>query len=109
MSDPKDPYEGVQFIDDKERQYFAQADLGQHTIDWLRGPVGRYVHGCARQEIEELRDALEACNPDSLFGRRKLRRLQKKAQAARYFVRWVTEVIQEGENAYQQLKEYRDE
>ena len=93
----------LEFISDQERIYFEQAKLGEDVIQWLNGPVGRYLHGVAKQEIEELRDALEACNPESIFGRRKIRRLQKKAQAARYFMQWCTEAIQEAEYAFKQL------
>ena len=99
----------LQFLDERERLYFAQAELGERVIEWLNSPVGKYVRGCAAQEIEEIRDALEKCNPNSIFGRRKIRRLQDDAKAARLVLQWLTEAIQEGENAYQQLKEYRDE
>ena len=99
----------LEFVDEKERLYFAQAKLGEEVHQFLRSDVGRYLHGCAMQEVEELRDALEKCNPASLFGRRKIKRLQQDAKAARLFMRWMTEAINTGEAAYQQIKEYRDE
>lgn len=93
----------LEFISDQERIYFEQAKLGEDVIAFLNSKVGRYLHGCAKQEIEELRDALERCNPDSIFGRRKIRRLQKKATAARYFMQWCVEAVQVGEFAFKQL------
>jgi len=99
----------VAFIDDRERMLFAEAQLGEDVITWLNTPVGQYVRGCALQEIEKLRDELEECNPNSIFGRRKIRRLQVDAKAARLVLQWLNEAIQNGENAYQNLKEYRDE
>jgi hypothetical protein len=97
----------IQFIDNAERDYFAQAKLAEDTKDFLVSSVGRYLHGCAKQEVEQYRDALEQCNPDSVFGKRKIRRLQRKAESARYFMTWCAEAIQVGEMAYQQLEEYR--
>ena len=99
----------VQFVDKAEQQYFAQAKIGNDVYDFLHSPVGRYLHGCAKQEVEELRDALEKCNPDTFWGRRKIRRLQVKAKAARYFMTWCAEAIQVGEFSYRQLEEYRQE
>lgn len=96
----------IEFTDDNERMYFAKAKLGDDVLTFLNTPVGRYLHGCAKQELELLREEMEGIDPDgrlSFFSRRKLRRLQKKAQAARYFMRWCTEAIMEGEHAFRQL------
>jgi len=101
--------DNIHFIDDRERILFAEAELGEKTIEFLNTPTGKYLRGCALQEIEALRDALEMCNPSSLFGRRKIRRLQERAHAARYVLKWISEAIENGENAYHALKEYRDE
>lgn len=109
MAANEDPTAGINFVDEREREYFAQARMGQDVLDFLRSPAGKYLHGCARQEVELLRDELEKVNPDSIWGRRKLRRLQKRAKAARYFMTWCAEAIQVGEMAYRQLEEYRSE
>lgn len=97
----------LEFVDRTEQEYFAQAKLGEDVREFIVSPVGRYLHGCAKQEVERYRDALEQCNPDSIYGRRKIRRLQKKADAARFFMTWCAEAIQIGDMAYQQLEEYR--
>lgn len=99
----------VRFVDDREREYFAQASLGEDVRGFLVSPVGRYLHGCAQQEVDALRDELEKVNPDSFWGKRKLRKLQQRAAAARYFMTWCAEAIQTGEMAYRQLEEYRSE
>ena len=93
----------LEFLNDQERTYFAQARLGEEVIQFLNSNVGKYLHGCAKQEVEELRNALEECNPDSIFGRRKIRRLQRKVGAARYFMQWCAEAINQGEFAYHQI------
>jgi hypothetical protein len=105
MADPR--IEGLSFLDDRERMFFAQASLGENAVQFLHSDVGRYLHGCAKQEVETLRDELETVNLHSFFGRRKLKKLQMKAQAARYFMQWMAECIQDGEAAYHQLEEYR--
>jgi hypothetical protein len=103
----EDRLANVTFVDQKERLYFAQAKLGIDVYDFLNGTTGRYLHGCAKQEVEAYRDALEECNPHSLFGRRKIARLQKKAEAARMFMRWCSDAIQEGNSASHELENYR--
>lgn len=108
----KDRFAGIQFVDQQEREYFAQAQLGEEAIQFLHSNLGRYLHGCAQQEVEALRDELEKIDPDrrlSFFSRRKLRRLQKEAQAARYFMRWLAEAIQQGNYAFNQLETYRNQ
>jgi len=96
--------QNIEFISPQEREYFARAHLGEEAIQFLNSNIGKYLHGCAKQEVDTLRDALEECNPDSIFGRRKIRRLQRKAEVARYFMQWCAEVINDGEFAFQQLK-----
>jgi hypothetical protein len=109
MATAEDRLRNIQFIDQREREYFSQAKLGQDVIDFMHSDVGRYLHGCAKQEVEAHRDALEKCNPDTIWGRRKIRRLQGKADAARNFMTWCAEAITAGEMAYHQLEEYRSE
>jgi len=99
----------VDFVDDKERELFARAQLGVKAREFLETDLGRYLHGRAQKEVEQAQvDALE-CNAWSWWGRRKLLKLQHKAGIARSFLRWIVEAIQDGEFAYQELSEYRKE
>lgn len=109
MASAEDRFQNIRFIDKREQEYFSQAKMGQDVIDFLHSSVGKYLHGCAKQEVEAIRDELEKVNPDSIWGKRKLRRLQKKAEAARYFMTWCAEAVQVGEMAYRELDEYRSE
>lgn len=102
-------FKDLRFIDQAEATYFAQAQLGDDVRAFLTSPVGKYLHGCAKQELEAVRDAMEDFNPNSFWGRRKLRKLQIRAKAARMFMAWCAEAITQGEMSYQQLKEYRSE
>lgn len=97
----------IEFIDEKERELFARGALGQQVLDFLASPVGRYLHGRAQAEVEQAQvDALEV-NADSFFGRRKLKKLQHRAGVARSIMRWCADAIQDGEIAYQELREHR--
>jgi hypothetical protein len=102
----------VDFIDEKERELFARAQLGSQTRQFLDSDLGRYLHGRAKQEIEQAQvDALEvdAVSWRWWRNRHKLLKLQMKAAVARQFLRWIIEAIQDGEIAFQELNEYRKE
>jgi len=100
--------EAINFVDQREREFFARAQLGQQVLDFLASNVGRYLHGRAKNELEQAQvDALE-CNPDSFFGRRKLKKIRHRADVARSFMTWCADAIQDGEVAYQELKQYRE-
>jgi hypothetical protein len=103
----RDDLSGIEFIDTKERLYFERARLGFQVLDFLRSPVGRYLHGRAKLDLDECKqDALD-CNPDSFFGRRKLKKIQRKADAAKSFIRYCTDAITDGQHAEQELEQYR--
>lgn len=99
----------VDFIDERERELFARAQLSQQVLDFLAGAVGRYLHGRARQTVEQAQvDALD-CNIATFWGRRKFNKLQREADIARQFMKWCADAITDGEIAYQELKDYRKE
>lgn len=97
----------LEFVDEQERIYFAQAQLGQQTIAFLRSPTGRYLHGRAKQTVEEAGIAALACDTDTPEGLKALRDIQRGAAAASALVKWCTEVITEGEMAAAELESYR--
>lgn len=98
----------LEFVDEREKRHFATAQLGEQVRDFLGGPTGRYLHGRAKQQYEECKELAIGCNPHSLFGRRKLARLQKDAEIARLFMSWCADAITEGEYSYSALQEYND-
>lgn len=107
MSQTERDYSHLTFLDEKERLYFERARLGIEVHDFLRSDVGRYLHGRAKLDLQEAQaDALN-CNPDSFFGRRKLKKIQAKAACAQAFIRYCTDAISDGINAEQELAEYR--
>jgi hypothetical protein len=98
---------GIEFIDDGERMHFAHARMGQDVRMFLTSPVGRYLHGRARLELEEARDVILEANPHTFFGRRKIKKIQRQAESAKLFIRWCTDAITEGDFAEQELENYR--
>lgn len=102
-----DKLRNLQFIDEKERLLFAEAQLGHQVLDFLQSPTGRYLHGRAKAEFEQAQvEALEI-DPDSWLGRRKLRKLRARAEFARHFLKWCVEAINDGEIATQEISNYR--
>jgi len=95
----------IEFVDRNERIHFAKAQLGEQVKDFLRGPAGRYLHGRAKQQLQECQEKALECNPFSLFGRRKLKALQHDAGVAKAFMSWCADAIQEGEHSYKELEE----
>ncbi len=98
---------GIEFVDEGERLHFAHAHLGNNVRTFLASQVGRYLHGRAKLELEEARDAILDCNPNSFLGRRKINKIQRQAESAKLFIRWCTDAITEGNFAEQELESYR--
>jgi len=100
-------YTGVEFVDERERLYFERARLGIEIADFLRSNTGRYLHGRAKLDLQECQAEALECNPDSFFGRRKLKKIQRRADCALTFMRYCADVINDGISAEQELSDYR--
>lgn len=98
----------LEFVDENERIHFARAQLGEQVREFLRGPAGRYLHGRAKQDLREAQEAALECNPYSIFGRRKLKKIQHQAGIARSFITWCADAIEEGEFSYRELENYNN-
>ena len=95
----------LDFVDQNERRHFAQAQLGEQVREFLCSPAGRYLHGRAKMELQEVKDKALECNPYSFFGRRKLKKIQHQAGIARAFMTWCSDAITDGEFSYRELEE----
>ena len=102
---------GINFVDDTERELFAQAVLAEDVRTFLRShPVGRYLHERAKAEILAAQQEALEVDADAwpLFrGRNKLRRIRQRADVARAFINWLADALIEGDQAATQLEEYR--
>ena len=105
MADPTQ----LEFVNEQEQQYFAEAVLGEETRQFLQSSVGRYLHGCAKQEYDQCRDKMWDLDPYTPEGKREFLNLKRQAQAASFFLRWCVEAIQRGDQAATMLETYREE
>ncbi len=108
MANPTLPSD-IEFVDEQERAYFAEAMVGEEVRQFLLSDTGRYLHGRAKQEYDRCRDEMFDTDPYTPEGKRKWLKLKADAQAAKWFMRWCVEAIQNGENAEVMLDNYREE
>lgn len=109
MADPTQSMENIHFVNERERMYFAEASLGIEVQQFLESTVGRYLHGCAKQEYDQARSDAFELDPYTPEGKKKWQELQNKARAAEHFMRWCVEAIQAGKNAEMMLGSNEDE
>ena len=99
----------IQFVDEQEREYFAEAVLGQSMVEFLTSDVGRYLHGCAKQEYDRCRDEMFDLDPYTPEGKAQFLKLKADAVAAAHFMRWCAEAISRGQQAEFMLANYRED
>ena len=97
----------LDFVDKNEQIHFARAQLGEQVREFLTGPAGRYLHCRAKLQLQECKDKALECNPNSFFGRRKLKTIQHDADVAKAFMAWCSDAITDGEFSYRELQEYK--
>lgn len=108
MANPTLPSD-IQFIDENEREYFAEAVVGQEMQEFLTSQVGQYLHGCAKQEYDRCRDEMFDTDPWTPEGKQKFLQLKADAAAAAHFMRWCAEAITRGQQAEFMLANYRED
>lgn len=108
MASPTLPSE-IEFVNEQEREYFAEAVLGEEARQFLQSTVGRYLHGCAKQEYDRCRDEMFDCDPYTPEGKREWTKLKRNAAASQHFMRWCVEAITRGDQAAAMLEGYREE
>jgi hypothetical protein len=95
----------VEFEDAREEALIRTAVVGKDAHDFLSSSVGQYVIGAAHQDQIAIQEALTTVNPLSLFGRRKIARLQQDHKAIKLALSWLTEAVRIGQMAERQLEE----
>lgn len=81
------------------------ARLGIDSEAWLKTPLGRHIHGKALREEAEAIDALVLAAPDDVRTNTELR---NQIHVARMFMVWLTDAINAGHQAHEQLQEMDD-
>lgn len=85
---------------------FAEAILGKDAEEFLNSDVGKYLLGCAQQEIEEAQDLLSTVSP---WRRNRIKQLQNQIWRAKSVRQWLIEVIQAGQQAQTMLEDRTEE
>lgn len=101
-------YSTVEFINEQEREYFAEAHLGEQVRSFLVGPTGRFLHGRAKQVVDDCKDRLSNLDPTVKGGIAEWKAIKQEMANAESFMQWCAEAIVNGDNAAAQLEEYRE-
>ena len=99
----------IEFVNEQERAYFAEAVLGEEVRQFVASDVGRYLHGRAKGEYDRCRDLMFDLDPYTPEGKREFLKLKREAAAASHFMRWCVEAITLGDQAATMLETYREE
>ena len=105
---PETEHKGVDFVDEAEATYFAEARLGQQTLEFLHSPVGRLLHGRALNVVDQAKEDLLDIDVETKEGRKQFKEVKTIVQHAQWFMRWCADAIENGRESEVQLNEYRD-
>lgn len=83
-------------------ELIAQAELGDEAKKFLESDLGKVMLGLAEQEAELAREELETVNPNDVAA---VTKLQNQAKVARWFSRWLKELLADGEAALSAFKQ----
>lgn len=98
----------LEFVNDTEQQYFAQAVVGLEIREFLNTSVGRYLHGCAKAEYDKNRDKMFDLDPYTPKGKREWEKLKADAWAASHFMQWCVEAMHRGDEAETLMNKMHD-
>ena len=108
MANPTMPSD-LEFVNDQEREYFAEAVVGEEVRQFPTSSTGSYLHGCAKQEYDRCRNEMFDLDPYTPLGKQEYLKLKADAQAAAHFLRWCVDAMTRGDQAASMLENYREE
>ena len=89
-------------LDPTTRTLVAEVDLGGECAEFLDSQVGRYLVGCAQQEILAANEALASVSP---WRRRRIQELQNRRWRAESLLIWLRDLLLSGKAAVGVLSE----
>ena len=98
----------LKFINKAEEEFFAEAVIGEETKQFLNSSVGRFLHGCAKQEYDRCRDEMFDTDVYTPEGKKVYLKLKADAWAASHFMQWCVETINTGNEAAVMLQTMRE-
>ena len=103
-----DPTQQLDFINEQEQQFFAEAVIGLKAREFLTSEIGQFLHGCAKAEYAECRDKMFDLDPYTAKGKQKYLKLKADAWAASHFMTWCVEAMNRGDEAEVMLNDMRE-
>lgn len=94
MNDDLEEY--IAQLDPQSKLLYSEVLIGVDAEDFLNTDLGRTMVGFAHQEYV---DALLQLAEVPWWRRRKIQKLQRKAQCARWFTGWLKDLIVQGRQA----------
>lgn len=102
MSDESDVQELIAQLDPTSRTFYAEAMLGKDAQEFFSSDIGRYMVGCAKQDMEEAYAKLRTVSP---WRRNRVRQLQNEVQVAERFILYIRDLVLRGKAAEHALEE----
>jgi hypothetical protein len=96
--------ETPEFVDRIEKELFDRARKGMAAQTFLDSEMGRIVLDRMRDDVNKAMEALLVAT-----GMEVVKKHQTKAAVAEQAVQWLIDVIAEGDEAYSQLQQNKDE
>lgn len=88
-----------------EQEKYATALLGKEHEDFLHSPVGRYVIGCANQDVKELEAKIAEIRPNTRWRRRRIDDLRHERKARLLAIQWLCQAVLDGKDAIRELEQ----
>ena len=92
-------------LDPDSRTMFAEAELGQQAQDFFTSDLGKYMIGCAKQDLEDAHIKLALTLP---FRWRRIQALQNDIRISKMFLLYMRDLIIRGKAAEIQMEERDD-
>ena len=89
----------------ESRSFYAEYDLGEQAKDFFNSDIGRYMIGCAKQDLEDAHAKLATTLP---FRWRRIQALQNEIRVAEMFVFYLRDLLIMGQSAKKALEERDD-
>lgn len=87
------------------RQLQAEVIIGKDAEQFFKTDLGKYVLGCAQQDIDRATQELMQADPNDA---KEIIRLQNQANVAQTAIQWLNDAIIIGRNALVQLESMED-
>jgi hypothetical protein len=89
----------------ESRTFFAEAALGRDAREFAASDLGRYMIGCAKQDVADAQEKLARVSP---WRRHRIQQLQNEIRVAEQFLGYIRDLIIRGKAAELTLEDRED-